>query len=130
MLSPFSYQKTNGKSKTEAHASSPARNVTDSNVSEPSKSSSSTRDQRSRAQNIIRPSSEAKNETSSKGSYHPSSVVVIRIGNLNSKTADSMIHSMCLSIGPLEGLARVNEDTVDVLFRARNLNEADSILEE
>ncbi|VVB06640.1 unnamed protein product [Arabis nemorensis] len=73
--------------------------------------------------------SEAKKETSSNGSKHPSSFVVIRIGNLNSKTTDSKIHSMCLSIGPLEGLARVNEDTVDVLFRAKNLKKADSILE-
>ncbi|XP_010512651.1 PREDICTED: uncharacterized protein LOC104788589 isoform X2 [Camelina sativa] len=128
--------KTNGKRKTEAHTSSAARDVTDSNVSF-SKSSSPVQDLNSKSRNIISPISEPRNETSSKGSAtsntpsnHPSSVVVIRIGNLNSKTADSMIHSMCLSLGPLEGLARVNEDTVDVLYRVKKRNEADSILEE
>ncbi|KAH0927232.1 LOW QUALITY PROTEIN: hypothetical protein HID58_019488 [Brassica napus] len=60
---------------------------------------------------------------------HPSSVLVIRIGNLNSETTDSEIHSKCLSIGSLEGLARINEDSVEVSFRARSMNEANSILE-
>ncbi|KFK35430.1 hypothetical protein AALP_AA5G283500 [Arabis alpina] len=139
----LSWLKTNGKSKTEAPRNvtdsparnvtdSPARNVTDSNVlfSELSKSLSSTQDHISEAQNIIRPSSEAKKETSSKGSNYPASVVVIRIGNLNSKTTDSMIHSMCLSIGPLGGIARANDDTCDVFFRVKTLKEADSVLEE
>ncbi|KAG7566718.1 hypothetical protein ISN44_As10g032440 [Arabidopsis suecica] len=131
--------KVNGKKKTEAHASAPARDATDSNIpfSKPTMSSSQIQDHKSKSQNIISPSSEPGDENSSKGSAtsntpsnHPYSVLVIRIGNLNSKTADSMIHSMCLSICPLEGLARVNEDTVDVLFRVKNRNEADSILEE
>ncbi|KAL1216195.1 hypothetical protein V5N11_018648 [Cardamine amara subsp. amara] len=131
--------KTNGKKKTEVHTSLPARNATNLDVSfsKPSKSSSPIQDHKSKAQNIITPSSEAKNEassnvssTSNTPSNHPSSVVVIRIGNLNSETADSMIHSMCLSIAVLEGFTRLNEDTVDVVFRVKNLNEADSILEE
>ncbi|XP_010413264.1 PREDICTED: uncharacterized protein LOC104699624 isoform X2 [Camelina sativa] len=130
--------KTNGKRKTEAHASSAARDVSDSNVSfsKPTMPSSPVQDLNSKSQSIISPSSEPRNEsskgsaTSNTPSNHPSSVVVIRIGNLNSKTADSMIHSMCLSLGPLEGLARVNEDTVDVLYRVKKRNEADSILEE
>ncbi|XP_010468938.1 PREDICTED: uncharacterized protein LOC104749062 isoform X2 [Camelina sativa] len=127
--------KTNGKRKTETHTSSPARDVTDSNVSfsKPTMPSSPVQDLNSKSQSIISPSSEPRNESSSKGSAtsnHPSSVVFIRIGNLNSKTADSLIHSMCLSVGPLEGLARVNEDTVDVLYRVKKRNVADSILEE
>ncbi|EOA24145.1 hypothetical protein CARUB_v10017378mg [Capsella rubella] len=127
--------KINGKRETETHASSPVRDVADLNVSfsKPTMPSSPIQDHKSKSQNIINPSSEPKKETRSKGSAssnHPSSVVVIRIGNLNSKTADSMIHSMCLSVGPLEGLARVKEDTVDVSYRVKNLNEADSILEE
>lgn len=139
VLIPFSYQKINGKRKTEAHASSPTRVVTDLNVSfsKPTMSLSPIQDHKSKSQNIISPSSQPRTETSSKGSAtsntpsnHPSSVVVIRIGNLNSKTADSMIHSMCLSVGPIEGLARVNEDTVDVSYRVKTLSEADSILEE
>jgi uncharacterized membrane protein len=135
VLNPFSYQKVNGKKKTEANASSPAKDATDSKVSfsKPTKSSSQVQDQKSKSQKKISPSSEPENETISKGSATSntlSSVLVIRIGNLNSKTADSLIHSMCFSIGPLEGLTRVNEDTVDVLFRLKDLKEADSILEE
>ncbi|ANM64930.1 sucrose-phosphatase-like protein [Arabidopsis thaliana] len=127
--------KVNGKKKTEANASSPAKDATDSKVSfsKPTKSSSQVQDQKSKSQKKISPSSEPENETISKGSATSntlSSVLVIRIGNLNSKTADSLIHSMCFSIGPLEGLTRVNEDTVDVLFRLKDLKEADSILEE
>uniref|UniRef100_A0A1J3FYE9 RRM domain-containing protein n=1 Tax=Noccaea caerulescens TaxID=107243 RepID=A0A1J3FYE9_NOCCA len=117
---------TSGKRKTEAHASSPARNGKGSNAS----SSSPDPGQKSKPQNITSSGFKAKNETSSKASKHPSSLAVIRISNLNSETTDSVIRTMCLKIGPLEGLARVNEDTADVLFRARNLNEADSILKE
>ncbi|CAA7030514.1 unnamed protein product [Microthlaspi erraticum] len=123
---------TNGKRKTEVHASSPARNVKDSkvSVSVPSESSSPVPDKKSKAQNIISSGSKAKNETNSKASKHPASLAVIRISNLNPKTADSVIHSMCLKIGPLEGIARINEDTAHVLFRARNQDEADSLLKE
>ncbi|CAH8359994.1 unnamed protein product [Eruca vesicaria subsp. sativa] len=126
---------TNGKSKTDTRASSPAKNVTDSS-SNTTESSSPIPDSESKAPSIISPSSKAKNKTSSNGSptsdtpsNHPSSVLVIRISNLNSKTADSKIHSRCSSIGSLEGLARVNEDSVEVSFRARSMNEAKSILE-
>lgn len=110
----------------EAHASSPARNVMDS-FSKPTESSSPIPDHESKAQE--------EKETSSTGSSisdtppnHLSSVLVIRIGNLNSETTDSEIHSRCLSIGSFEGLVRVREDSVEVLFRARSMNEANSIL--
>ncbi|XP_009116924.2 uncharacterized protein LOC103842068 isoform X2 [Brassica rapa] len=116
---------TNGKSKMEAHASSPARNVTDS-FSKPTESSSPT-DHESKAQEEKETSSNGSS-TSVTPSKHPSSVLVIRIGNLNSETTDSEIHSRCLSIGSFEGLARVSEDSVEVSFRARNMNEANSIL--
>ncbi|CAH2063068.1 unnamed protein product [Thlaspi arvense] len=121
-------RKTNGERKTDAHASSPARNVTDSCVSfsKPSKSSSPIPDHESIAKNKA---SSKGSSTSRSRSNHPSLAVVIRIGNLNSITTDSMIHSRCSSIGSLEGLSRVNEDSVDVLFRARNMNEANSLLE-
>ncbi|KAJ0246417.1 Sucrose-phosphatase-like protein [Hirschfeldia incana] len=117
----------------ETHDPPPARNVTDS-VSKPTESSSSPiPNHESIAQSIISPSSKAEtssnvSSTSDTPSNHPTSVLVIRISNLNSKTTDSEIHSRCLSIGSLEGLARVNEDSVDVSFRARNMNEANSIL--
>ncbi|KAL0715033.1 hypothetical protein Bca4012_022012 [Brassica carinata] len=131
---PEASWKTNGKSKAETHASSPGRNVTDS-FSKSTESSSPIPDHECKAQSIISPNSEAKNETfstvsstSDTPSSHSSSVLVIRISNLNSKTTDSEIHSRCLSIGSLEGLVRVNEASVDVLFRARNKNEANSIL--
>ena len=110
----------------EAHASSPARNITDS-VSKPTESSSPT-DHESKAQEEKETSSNGSS-TSVTPSKHPSSVLVIRIGNLNSETTDSEIHSRCLSIGSFEGLARVSEDSVEVSFRARNMNEANSILE-
>ncbi|KAH0865570.1 hypothetical protein HID58_082781 [Brassica napus] len=123
---PEASWKTNGKSKMEAHASSPARNVMDS-FSKPTESSSPIPDHESKAQE--------EKETSSTGSSisdtppnHLSSVLVIRIGNLNSETTDSEIHSRCLSIGSFEGLVRVREDSVEVLFRARSMNEANSIL--
>ncbi|XP_022547020.2 uncharacterized protein LOC106451983 isoform X2 [Brassica napus] len=117
---------TNGKSKMEAHASSSARNVTDS-FSKPTESTSPIPDHESKAQEEKETSSNGSS-TSVTPSKHPSSVLVIRIGNLNSETTDSEIHSRCLSIGSFEGLARVSEDSVEVSFRARNMNEANSIL--
>ncbi|XP_056867238.1 uncharacterized protein LOC108859363 isoform X3 [Raphanus sativus] len=131
---PEASWKSNGKSKAETHASSPATSVTDT-FSKPTESLFPIPDHESKAQSIISPGSEAKNETVSNVSStsdtlsnHPTSVLVIRISNLNSKTTDSEIHSRCLSIGSLEGLARVSEDSVDVSFRATNMNEANSIL--
>ncbi|KAF8074453.1 hypothetical protein N665_1101s0015 [Sinapis alba] len=125
---PEAYWETNGKSKAETHASS-----------KPTESLSPIPDHEPKAQSIISPSSESRNETSSNVSStsdetpstsgHSSSVLVIRISNLNSKTTDTKIHSRCFSISSLEGLARVNEDSVNVSFRARNMNEANSILE-
>ncbi|WZZ82537.1 hypothetical protein YC2023_103109 [Brassica napus] len=123
---PEASWKTNGKSKMEAHASSPARNVMDS-FSKPTKLSSPIPDHESKAQEEKETSSNSS-PTSDTPPNHLSSVLVIRIGNLNSETTDSEIHSRCLSIGSFEGLARVSEDSVEVLFRARSMNEANSIL--
>ncbi|CAN8280304.1 unnamed protein product [Cochlearia groenlandica] len=129
---PEVFWKINGQKKKEAHASSPAVDDTESAVSfsKLSDSLSLTLDHKSKAQNTSSPCLKVDNKTDSRGSNNHSSLAVIRISNLNSETTDSMIHSMCLLIRPIEGLVRVNEHSVDVLFRARNLNEVDYILDE
>ncbi|KAB1200698.1 hypothetical protein CJ030_MR8G026868 [Morella rubra] len=53
--------------------------------------------------------------------------ITIRISNIGSGTADSAIHSTCMSYGALEGLVR-SEDAVDVLFRVKDNSDTQRIL--
>ncbi|KAE8009392.1 hypothetical protein FH972_005830 [Carpinus fangiana] len=54
--------------------------------------------------------------------------VTIRISNISSETADSTIHSMCMSFGLLEGFVRTKEGLVDALFSVEDNKNAQSIL--
>ncbi|XP_059437651.1 uncharacterized protein LOC132170623 isoform X3 [Corylus avellana] len=54
--------------------------------------------------------------------------VTIRISNVSSETADSAIHSICVSFGLLEGLVRTKEGLVDALFSVEDNKNAQSIL--
>uniref|UniRef100_A0A2P2P121 Uncharacterized protein LOC105137957 isoform X11 n=1 Tax=Rhizophora mucronata TaxID=61149 RepID=A0A2P2P121_RHIMU len=60
--------------------------------------------------------------------FRAPSIVTITICNISSKTSDSAIHSMCMSLGPLEGLVRKTEDEADALFSVDEESDADSIL--
>lgn len=55
--------------------------------------------------------------------------VAIKIKNISFETADSAIHSACMSFGSLEGLARTKEDTVDAIYNVKDDWESQSILE-
>lgn len=59
---------------------------------------------------------------------HVQETVTIRISNISSETADSAIHSMCMSYGPLVGLVRTKEGGVDALFGVEDNSETQSIL--
>ncbi|GLT42619.1 hypothetical protein SLA2020_166090 [Shorea laevis] len=59
---------------------------------------------------------------------HVFQTIAIRISNIRSGTTDSTIHSVCTSCGPLEGLTRVEQDTVDVFFKVRTKSEIQRIL--
>lgn len=55
--------------------------------------------------------------------------VTFSISNISSETADSTIHSICMSYGPLEGLVRTKKGVVDALFGVKNNSDLQSILE-
>ncbi|XP_034689937.1 uncharacterized protein LOC117917687 isoform X3 [Vitis riparia] len=63
-------------------------------------------------------------------SMHASETVTIRISNISTKTADAMIHSICKSVGPLEGLLRKKESEVEAFFIVKNNLDPQSILEQ
>ncbi|KAL4603439.1 hypothetical protein ACB092_10G124300 [Castanea dentata] len=56
-------------------------------------------------------------------------IVTISISNISSETADSTVHSICMSYGPLEGLVRTKKGVVDALFGVKNNSDLQSILE-
>ncbi|KAF8387790.1 hypothetical protein HHK36_026445 [Tetracentron sinense] len=53
----------------------------------------------------------------------------IRISNISALTADHAIHSMCMSCGPLEGLVRTKEDSVDVFFGLNDCSASQGLLQ-
>uniref|UniRef100_A0A5B7BG13 RRM domain-containing protein n=1 Tax=Davidia involucrata TaxID=16924 RepID=A0A5B7BG13_DAVIN len=59
---------------------------------------------------------------------HVPETVTIRIKNISSETTDPAIHSMCTSIGSLEGLARAKKDAVDAFYRVKDDLGSQSIL--
>ncbi|KAL7199044.1 hypothetical protein ACSBR2_021347 [Camellia fascicularis] len=59
---------------------------------------------------------------------HPLETVTIRIKNISNETADAAIHSICMSFGSLEGLARTEEDAVDALYSVKDNLDLQSIL--
>ncbi|KAL7226910.1 hypothetical protein ACSBR1_021891 [Camellia fascicularis] len=59
---------------------------------------------------------------------HPLETVIIRIKNISNETADAAIHSICMSFGSLEGLARTEEDAVDALYSVKDNLDLQSIL--
>ncbi|KAL6339860.1 hypothetical protein AAG906_034948 [Vitis piasezkii] len=61
---------------------------------------------------------------------HASETVTIRISNISTKTADAMIHSICKSVGPLEGLLRKKASEVEAFFIVKNNLDPQSILEQ
>ncbi|RVX01490.1 hypothetical protein CK203_017597 [Vitis vinifera] len=61
---------------------------------------------------------------------HASETVTIRISNISTKTADAMIHSICKSVGPLEGLLRKKASEVKAFFIVKNNLDPQSILEQ
>ncbi|KAJ4838648.1 hypothetical protein Tsubulata_004241 [Turnera subulata] len=58
----------------------------------------------------------------------PQTIVTIRIGNISPATAKSAIHSLCMSCGSFEGLARTKEDSVDALFSVESKSDRQGIL--
>ncbi|XP_010544981.1 PREDICTED: uncharacterized protein LOC104817467 [Tarenaya hassleriana] len=135
---PDQFREAKGKKKGLPCSSSAATKVTNlkGSTSKASKSSPTTKQKvKAKSNGGSRSKSEKKNETTTKNSSSstvveaPSSIVSVRISNLKSETADSKIHSTCTSLGSLEGLARIDQDTVKALFRVRNSKEADRILE-
>ncbi|XP_062143656.1 uncharacterized protein LOC133851319 isoform X2 [Alnus glutinosa] len=58
----------------------------------------------------------------------PRKTVTIRISNIGSETADSAIHSVCMSFGSLAGLVRTKEGLVDALFSVKDNSKAQKIL--
>ncbi|XP_038714100.1 uncharacterized protein LOC120007754 isoform X2 [Tripterygium wilfordii] len=51
---------------------------------------------------------------------HALEAVTIRISNLNARTDDSMIHSVCMSYGNLDTLVRTKDDAVDAVFLVKD----------
>lgn len=57
-------------------------------------------------------------------------LVTVRINNINEKTADSAIHSVCKSVGELVGLTRTSKNGVDAFFYVRNDKSHSAIVRE
>lgn len=47
-------------------------------------------------------------------------LVTVRIKNINEKTSDYAIHSICKSVGEFVGLTRTSKDVVDAFFNVRD----------
>ncbi|KAF9688148.1 hypothetical protein SADUNF_Sadunf02G0167000 [Salix dunnii] len=57
---------------------------------------------------------------------HVLDIVSIRISNISSETDDSLIRSVCMSCGPLEGMVR-DKDIVDASFSMRDKSDIEKI---
>lgn len=57
---------------------------------------------------------------------HVLHIVSLRISNVSSETDDSLIRSLCMSCGPLEGMVR-DKDTVDASFSIRGKSDTEKI---
>lgn len=57
---------------------------------------------------------------------HVLHIVSLRISNVSSETDDSLIRSLCISCGPLEGMVR-DKDTVDASFSIRGKSDTEKI---
>lgn len=57
---------------------------------------------------------------------HVLHIVSLRISNVSSETDDSLIRSLCMSCGPLEGMVR-DKDIVDASFRMRDKSDTEKI---
>ncbi|XP_011042224.1 PREDICTED: uncharacterized protein LOC105137957 isoform X11 [Populus euphratica] len=57
---------------------------------------------------------------------HVLHVVSLRISNVSSETDDSLIHSLCMACGPLEGMVR-DKDIVDASFSIRDKSDIEKI---
>lgn len=57
---------------------------------------------------------------------HVLHIVSLRIRNVSSETDDSLIRSLCMSCGPLEGMVR-DKDTVDASFSIRGKSDTEKI---
>lgn len=59
---------------------------------------------------------------------HSPEIVSIRIQGIGKETTDRTIHTICKSIGALEGLAKAGKDAVDAFFRVKNDAELQTIV--
>lgn len=59
---------------------------------------------------------------------HSPETVSIRIQGIGKETTDPTIHTICKSIGALEGLAKAGKDAVDAFFRVKNDAELQTIV--
>ena len=59
---------------------------------------------------------------------HSPEIVSIRIQGIGKETTDPTIHTICKSIGALEGLAKAGKDAVDAFFRVENDAELQTIV--
>lgn len=57
---------------------------------------------------------------------HALHIVSLRISNISSETDDSLIRSLCISCGPLEGMVR-DKDIVDASFSMRDKSDTEKI---
>lgn len=57
---------------------------------------------------------------------HALHIVSLRISNVSSETDDSLIRSLCISCGPLEGMVR-DKDIVDASFSMRDKSDTEKI---
>ena len=53
-------------------------------------------------------------------SLHAPEIYTVRISNISMDTAEPTIHSVCMSCGSVEGLWRMKEGYVDVLFSIKD----------
>lgn len=54
--------------------------------------------------------------------------ITVRISNVSSYTAEPLIHSTCTSCGPVEGLSRINNNSVDVVYSANSFSAGEAIV--
>lgn len=54
--------------------------------------------------------------------------ITIRISNISSDTAEPLIHSTCMLCGPVAGLSRINNTSVDVVYGVNSYPEGEAIV--
>ncbi|KAF9607964.1 hypothetical protein IFM89_003884 [Coptis chinensis] len=55
--------------------------------------------------------------------------ITIKVSNISLDTAEPVIHSTCVVCGPVEGLSKTKEGSVDVVFNVEDISSGNNILE-